>query len=107
MKTATPAFRIDPREHGRASGNFPLVALLGLAAIAGRSDSSYSTGPAELPPLPQFDGRLTFVDTTTVDRMDRTALVVLPSSYDHETRIPILFGYHGGGGSAAQMQTQT
>jgi polyhydroxybutyrate depolymerase len=43
----------------------------------------------------------------SVDRHHRTALVVLPSSYDHETRIPILFAYHGGGGSAAQMRTQT
>ena len=107
MKTATPAFRIDRRERGRASGHFALVALLGLAVIGGCSDSSYSSGPGELPPLPQFDGRFTFVDTTTADRRERTALVVLPSSYDHETRIPILFGYHGGGGSAEQMQTQT
>lgn len=48
---------------------------------------------------------LVAVDTLTVDRREHTALVVLPSGYDHETRPPVLFGYHGGGGSAAQMQT--
>jgi len=62
-----------------------------VAAFVACGDSD-PTGPPQLPPLPQFDGRFTFVDTMTVDRRERTALVVLPSGYDHETRIPILFG---------------
>jgi polyhydroxybutyrate depolymerase len=80
--------------------------LFALAALSACGDSR-PTGPTPLPPLPEFDGRFTFVDTMVVDRRERTALVALPASYDHETRIPVLFGYHGGGGSAAQMQAQT
>ena len=74
--------------------------LFALAALSACGDSR-PTGPTPLPPLPEFDGRFTFVDTMVVDRRERTALVALPASYDHETRIPVLFGYHGGGGSAA------
>lgn len=76
-------------------------------ALAACSDSSYPSGPATPGPLPPFDGRFVFVDTMEIDGRDRSAIVVLPSGYDHETRLPVLFGYHGGGGSAQQMRDQT
>ncbi|MEJ2483719.1 MAG: PHB depolymerase family esterase, partial [Gemmatimonadota bacterium] len=58
-------------------------------------------------PLPPFDGRRVFSDTMEVNGRNRTVLVVLPSGYDHENRIPVLFAYHGGGGSGQQMRDQT
>ncbi|MCL7981498.1 MAG: hypothetical protein M8862_03145 [marine benthic group bacterium] len=85
---------------------FATVLLIG-AALAACSDSSDPTAPATPGPLPPFDGRFIFADTMEVDGAERTATVVLPSGYDHETRLPILFGYHGGGGSAQQMRDQT
>jgi poly(3-hydroxybutyrate) depolymerase len=83
------------------------VVLLMGAPLAACSDSSSPSGPATPGPLPPFDGRYVFADTMEMDGRDRTAIVVLPSGYDHETRVPVLFGYHGGGGSAQQMREQT
>ena len=66
-----------------------------------------SLGTRDTGPASPFGGRYVFADTMEMDGRDRTAIVVLPSGYDHETRIPVLFGYYGGGGSARQMREQT
>ena len=55
------------------SGGIPPMSTLAGAAVAGAlvalsaCGDSRPTGPAPLPPLPEFDGRFTFVDTMAVE----------------------------------------
>lgn len=61
----------------------------------------------ELPELPAWDGRREFVATLTFAGRERTLIGHLPSSYDHEARVPLLLAYHGSGMSAALMREVT
>ncbi len=76
--------------------------------IAGCSDDGPSDpGGGELPELPEWDGRREFAETITFAGRERSFIGHLPTSYDHERRVPLLLAYHGSGMHAELMRQVT
>jgi len=86
-----------------------LVAALACAAfttLGGCGDDA--TGPVDLPaPRGTWSLERDFVDTLTVVGLERRFHVHLPSVYDHQTRLPLLLVFHGGGTTFSQMREWT
>ncbi|MEE9207651.1 MAG: PHB depolymerase family esterase [Gemmatimonadota bacterium] len=74
------------------------------ATVACSSDTPTASQPVS---LPSFDGIFDFTDTATVDGRLRSWIVHLPTTYDHEARLPLLLAFHGAGESAQGMQAGT
>jgi polyhydroxybutyrate depolymerase len=64
-----------------------------------------------IPPdnLPAWNGEHDFFYTIFIDGRERKALVHLPAEYEHDPawRLPLLFAFHGSGGSGSGMRDQT
>lgn len=81
-----------------------IAALAAAGTVSCGSDTPTAPAPA---PLPSFDGIFDFTDTATVDGRVREWIVHLPTTYDHDTRLPLVLAFHGAGESAQGMQFGT
>jgi len=94
----------------RARSSLTLIlGLVALAVVAGCGSGDGSTDPIPPSYLPAWDGAHDFVYMVRIDGRERKALVHLPTGYEHEAarRLPMLFGFHGSGGSGSGMRDQT
>lgn len=48
-----------------------------------------------------------FIETITVDGLERTYLLNMPPSYYESTQLPLVIALHGGGGNAEQFESST
>lgn len=81
---------------------------LSVLLLTGCSDDAPAgPGDVDLPELQEWDGHREFAEVLTFAGRERSFIGHLPSSYDHERRIPLLLAYHGSGMHAELMRQVT
>lgn len=88
---------------GSSSSEGPDASVGGSGSAGGSSDASVSTATCDGRAVQPKDSTWTL----SVDGMQRTAKVHVPTSYDPSKRVPLVINVHGRTGSAAQQATIT